>query len=179
VEPIHHGKLGVRHRERRSLQKVPWKCGRRTALLGRFGLSPQIEVLVRWVGRIGGEVGNIIIGGLAPGRGELLLQILLLLTPPHLLKLERNAKPYTPGQIKHKQWGKGNGIYLNGWKRPSQREEAHLLEHLLRVPLVPRKHQLGRHINQVVVVRGVRHSGSRQQSTQVGKGETGRPKCAH
>jgi hypothetical protein len=97
VKPIHHGKLGVNHRERRSFRNVPRKCGGRTALLGRSGLSPQIDVLIRWVGRISGEVGNIIISGLAPGRSGLLLQILLLLTPPHLLKLERNAKPYTQG----------------------------------------------------------------------------------
>jgi hypothetical protein len=68
VKTVHQGKFGIRHRERRPFRKVPLECGRGTVLVGRFGLSPQIEVPTRWVRRIGGEVDKVIIGGLAPGR---------------------------------------------------------------------------------------------------------------
>jgi hypothetical protein len=47
VKPIHHGKLGVNHGERRSFRNVPRKCSGRTAILDRAGLSPQIDVLIR------------------------------------------------------------------------------------------------------------------------------------
>jgi hypothetical protein len=111
VKTVHQGKFEIRHRKRHPLRKVPLECGRGTALFGRFGrfgLSPQIEVPIRWVRRSGGEVGeiggevsnviiggevsNVIIGGLAPSRDVLFLEILFLLTPPHLLKLEKKGK---------------------------------------------------------------------------------------
>jgi hypothetical protein len=102
VKTVHQGKFEIRHRKRHPLRKVPLECGRGTALFGRFGrfgLSPQIEVPIRWVrrsggevGEIGGEVSNVIVGGLAPSRDVLFLEILFLLTPPHLLKLEKKGK---------------------------------------------------------------------------------------
>jgi hypothetical protein len=93
MKPIHHGRLRVEHRERRSLRNMPRKCGGRIAILCRSCLFTRINVLIRQVKRIRGRVGDIVVGVLAPGRGGLLLQVLLLLTPPHLLELERDAKP--------------------------------------------------------------------------------------
>ncbi len=42
-----------------------------------------------------------------------------------------------------------------------------------------REHQLGRYIHKMIMVRGVGHSGSRQQGAQISEGETGWPKGAH
>jgi hypothetical protein len=96
MKSIDQERLGIEDRKRHPFRDMPRNGGRNVVIPGRSGFLPGINVPVRRVEGISEWVGNVLIICLAPGRVVLLLNPLLLLTPPHLLELKGKCKTIIP-----------------------------------------------------------------------------------
>jgi hypothetical protein len=96
VKSIDQGRLGVEDGKRHPFRDMPRNGGRKVVILGCPGFLPGIDVSVRRIEGISEWVGNVLVIYGAPGRVVLLLNLLLCLTPPHLLDLKGKCKTITP-----------------------------------------------------------------------------------